>query len=61
MHFVVVFPISTDATMKYGLFLYSGICIPAPWEMEGGGGLSTIYGLGFMKREKKLAHIVSES
>jgi hypothetical protein len=29
--------------------------------MEGGGGLSTICGLGFVKREKKLAHIYSES
>jgi len=29
--------------------------------MEGGGGLSTICGFGFVKREKKLAHIYSDS
>jgi hypothetical protein len=61
MHFVVVLPISTDPTIKYGLFLYSGIFMPAPWVMDGGGGLSTICGLGFMNREKKLGHIYSES
>jgi hypothetical protein len=57
IHFVVVFPISTDATIKYGLFLYSGTCIPGPWEMDGGGGLSTIWGFGLLNREKKLAHM----
>ena len=35
--------------------------MPAPWVMDGGGGLSTICGLGFMNREKKLGHIYSES
>jgi hypothetical protein len=29
--------------------------------MEGGGGLSTIWGFGLVKREKKLAHIYSDS
>ena len=29
--------------------------------MEGGGGLSTICGFGLVKREKKLAHIYSDS
>jgi hypothetical protein len=29
--------------------------------MDGGCGLSTIWGLGFMKREKKLAHMYSDS
>jgi hypothetical protein len=41
--------------------LYSGNCIPAPWAIDGGGGLSTIWGFCFMKREKKLAHILIES
>jgi hypothetical protein len=31
--------------------------IPAPWVIEGGGGLSTICGFCVVKREKKLAHI----
>jgi hypothetical protein len=26
---------------------------------DGGGGLSTMWGFGFVKREKKLAHIIS--
>jgi hypothetical protein len=28
--------------------------------MDGGGGLSTIWGCGLVKREKKLAHIVPD-
>jgi hypothetical protein len=31
--------------------------MPAPCVIEGGGGLSTICGFCFEKREKKLAHI----
>jgi hypothetical protein len=31
--------------------------IPAPWAMEGGRGLSTIWGLGLRKRSKKRAGI----
>jgi hypothetical protein len=34
--------------------------MPAPCAIEGGGGLSTICGLGFVKREKKLAHILTD-
>ena len=37
--------------------MYSGTFIPAPCVIEGGGGLSTICGFCFVKREKKLAHI----
>jgi len=32
--------------------------MPAPWIIEGGGGLWTIWGLGFIRRLKKFAHIV---
>ena len=33
--------------------MYSGTFIPAPWAMEGGRGVSTMWGFGLVKRSKK--------
>ena len=61
MHLVVVFPISTEATIKYGLDLYSGTCIPAPWPVAGGATLSTTHGFFEVKRSKKPADIILDN